>query len=65
VRWLSGLVALRLLKLACSESVPMTTRKQLTLHLDDTTARALDHEAKLRGLTLSSAANDALKRVLI
>jgi hypothetical protein len=43
----------------------MTTRKQLTLHLDDTTARALDHEAKLRGLTLSRAANDALKRVLI
>ena len=43
----------------------MTMRKQLTLHLDDTTARALDHEAKLRGLTLSRAANDALKRVLI
>jgi hypothetical protein len=43
----------------------MTTRKQLTLHLDDATARALDHEAKLRGLTLSRAANDRLKRVLI
>jgi hypothetical protein len=43
----------------------MTTRKQLTLHLDDATARALDHEAKLRGLTLSRAANDSLKRVLI
>jgi hypothetical protein len=43
----------------------MTTRKQLTLHLDDTTARALDREAKLRGLTLSRTANDSLKRVLI
>ncbi|MCU0881458.1 MAG: hypothetical protein MUF14_02190 [Hyphomonadaceae bacterium] len=43
----------------------MATRKQLTLHLDDATARALEAEARLRGLTLSRAANDGLKRVLL
>lgn len=43
----------------------MTTRKQLTLHLDDDTARALEAEARLRGLTLSRTANDGLRRVLL
>ena len=43
----------------------MTTRKQLALHLDDDTARALEAEARLRGLTLSRTANDGLRRVLL
>jgi hypothetical protein len=43
----------------------MTTRRQLTLHLDDAVARALEHEAARRGLTLSRAANAALGRALV
>lgn len=43
----------------------MSSRRQITLHLDDATARALEVEAGRRGLTLSRAANDGLRRVLI
>jgi hypothetical protein len=43
----------------------MTSRRQITLHLDDATARALEVEAHRRGLTLSRAANDGLRRVFI
>ncbi|MFZ4604234.1 MAG: hypothetical protein ACOYM8_17460, partial [Caulobacterales bacterium] len=43
----------------------MTAKRQLTLHLDGDISRALDQEAARRGLTLSRAANDALRRALI
>ncbi len=43
----------------------MTSKRQLTLHLDADIARVLDLEATRRGLTLSRAANDALRRALI
>jgi len=43
----------------------MTTKRQITLHLDADIARALDGEAARRGLTLSRAANDAMRRALI
>lgn len=43
----------------------MTSKRQLTLHLDPDIVRVLDLEASRRGLTLSRAANDALRRALI
>ena len=43
----------------------MRTRRQVTLHLDLDAAEALDAEACRRGLNVSRAANDALRRALI
>jgi hypothetical protein len=43
----------------------MRTRRQVTLHLDLDVADALDVEADRRGLNVSRAANDALRRALI
>jgi hypothetical protein len=43
----------------------MTTKRQLTLHFDTEVAAAIETEAKRRGLNLSRAANDALRRALI
>lgn len=43
----------------------MTTKRQLTLHFDTEVAAAIEIEAKKRGLNLSRAANDALRRALI
>ncbi|MBY0565628.1 MAG: hypothetical protein K2P58_15770 [Hyphomonadaceae bacterium] len=43
----------------------MTTKRQLTLHFDAEVAAAIELEAKKRGLNLSRAANDALRRALI
>jgi hypothetical protein len=43
----------------------MSAKRQLTLHLDADVAAAIEAEAKRRGLTLSRAANDALRRALI
>ena len=43
----------------------MTSKRQLTLHLDADVAEAIEAEGKRRGLTLSRAANDAMRRVLL
>lgn len=43
----------------------MTLKRQLTLHFDADVAAAIDAESKKRGLNLSRAANDALRRALI
>lgn len=43
----------------------MTTKRQLTLHFDKEVAAAIEVEAMKRGLNLSRAANDALRRALI
>lgn len=43
----------------------MTTKRQLTLHFDADVAAAIEAEGKRRGLTLSRAANDAIRRVLL
>lgn len=43
----------------------MTTKRQLTLHFDADVAAALQTETKKRGLNLSRAANDAIRRALI
>lgn len=43
----------------------MSTKRQLTLHFDAEVAAAIEAEAKQRGLNLSRAANDALRRALI
>jgi hypothetical protein len=44
---------------------PMSAKRQLTLHLDADVADAIEAEGKRRGLNLSRAANDALRRALI
>ncbi len=43
----------------------MSAKRQLTLHLDADVADAIEAEGKRRGLNLSRAANDALRRALI
>ncbi len=43
----------------------MTSKRQLTLHFDGEVAAAVEAEAGRRGLNLSRAANDALRRALI
>ncbi|HCK83081.1 MAG TPA: hypothetical protein DHW63_00720 [Hyphomonadaceae bacterium] len=43
----------------------MTAKRQLTLHFDAEVAGAIEAEARKRGLNLSRAANDALRRALI
>ncbi len=43
----------------------MTSKRQLTLHFDDEVAAAIEAEAGRRGLNLSRAANDVLRRALI
>lgn len=43
----------------------MTTKRQLTLHFDADVASAIEAEGKRRGLTLSRAANDAVRRALL
>jgi hypothetical protein len=43
----------------------MSVKRQLTLHLDADVAAAVEAEGKRRGLNLSRAANDALRRALI
>lgn len=43
----------------------MTSKRQLTLHFDAEVAAAIETEAAKRGLNLSRAANDALRRALI
>jgi hypothetical protein len=43
----------------------MSVKRQLTLHLDADIAEAIEVEGKRRGLTLSRAANDAMRRALI
>lgn len=43
----------------------MSVKRQLTLHLDPDVAAAVEAEGKRRGLTLSRAANDAMRRALL
>lgn len=43
----------------------MSLKRQLTLHFDADVAAAIEAEGKRRGLTLSRAANDTLRRALI
>lgn len=43
----------------------MSAKRQLTLHLDADVAEAIEAEGKRRGLNLSRAANDALRRALV
>jgi|CXWL01.1.fsa_nt_gi hypothetical protein len=43
----------------------MSLKRQLTLHLDPDVAAAIEAEGKRRGLTLSRAANDAMRRALL
>lgn len=43
----------------------MSVKRQLTLHLDANVAAAIETEGKRRGLNLSRAANDTLRRALI
>jgi hypothetical protein len=43
----------------------MSAKRQLTLHLDADMADTIEAEGKRRGLNLSRAANDALRRALI
>lgn len=43
----------------------MSLKRQLTLHLDPDVAAAVEAEGKRRGLTLSRAANDAMRRALL
>lgn len=43
----------------------MSLKRQLTLHLDADVAAAIEAECKRRGLNLSRAANDTLRRALI
>lgn len=43
----------------------MSSKRQLTLHFDADVAEAIEAEGKRRGLTLSRAANDAIRRVLL
>ncbi len=44
---------------------PMSAKRQLTLHVDADVAAALDAESKRRGLTLSRAANNAMRQALL
>ena len=43
----------------------MSLKRQITLHLDADVAAAIEVEGKRRGLNLSRAANDTLRRALI
>lgn len=43
----------------------MSLKRQLTLHLDADVAAAIEAESKRRGLNLSRAANDTIRRALI
>lgn len=43
----------------------MSVKRQLTLHLDPDVTAAVEAEGKRRGLTLSRAANDAMRRALL
>lgn len=43
----------------------MSLKRQLTLHFDADVAAAIEAESAKRGLNLSRAANDALRRALI
>jgi hypothetical protein len=43
----------------------MSLKRQLTLHLDADVVAAIEAEGKRRGLNLSRAANDTLRRALI
>ena len=43
----------------------MSLKRQLTLHLDADVAAAIEAEGKRRGLNLSRAANDTLRRALL
>lgn len=43
----------------------MSLKRQLTLHFDADVAAAIEGEGRKRGLNLSRAANDALRRALI
>lgn len=43
----------------------MTSKRQLTLHLDSEVVDAIEAEGKRRGLNLSRSANDALRRALL
>ncbi len=43
----------------------MSVKRQLTLHLDADVAAAIEAEGRSRGLNLSRAANDTLRRALI
>ena len=43
----------------------MSVKRQLTLHLDPDVAAAIEAEGRRRGLTLSRAANDAMRRALL
>lgn len=43
----------------------MSAKRQLTLHLDADVAAAIEAECKRRGLNLSRATNDTLRRALI
>lgn len=43
----------------------MSVKRQLTLHFDADVAAAIESESKRRGLNLSRAANDTLRRALI
>lgn len=43
----------------------MSSKRQLTLHLDADVVVAIEAEGKRRGLNLSRAANDTLRRALI
>jgi hypothetical protein len=43
----------------------MSVKRQLTLHLDPDVAAAVQAEGKRRGLTLSRAANDTMRRALL
>jgi hypothetical protein len=43
----------------------MSLKRQLTLHLDADVAAAVEAEGKRRGLNLSRAANETLRRALI
>jgi len=43
----------------------MSSKRQLTLHFDADVAAAIEAEGRSRGLTLSRAANDAIRRALL
>ena len=43
----------------------MSSKRQLTLHFDADVAAAIEAEGRRRGLTLSRAANDAIRRALL
>ena len=43
----------------------MSSKRQLTLHFDADVAAAIEAEGRRRGLTLSRAAHDAIRRALL